>query len=44
MKFYYISSKLINFYNLLSLDNSQEESSNSSATSDFVFLNTLIGK
>lgn len=29
-------------YNLL-LDNSQEESSNSSATGDFVFLNTSTG-
>lgn len=30
--------------NLIFIDNSQEESSNSSATGDFVFLNTSNGK
>lgn len=36
--------KLFEIPNLMFIDNSQEESSNSSATGDFVFLNTSTGK
>lgn len=37
-------TKLFDFLILIVIDNSQEESSNSSATGDFVFLNTSTGK